>query len=61
MSESTKNYPIEFDRWIREKDLMCINGIWQIFQDEEKDWTPFADTIEELFEMFKKETGYKDA
>jgi hypothetical protein len=56
MIEATKNYPVEFDKWIRKKDLMCIDGKWEIFQDEEKDWTPLADTIEELYQIYLKET-----
>ena len=57
--EQNKRYPIEFDKWIKKKDLMFINGIWQIFHDEEKDWTPFADTIEELYQIYLKEKETK--
>ena len=53
--QTRNKYPKEFHAWVKEKDLMFINGIWQIFHDEEKDWTPLADTIEELYQIYLKE------
>lgn len=55
MDLDKKKYPVEFDKWIKEKDLMLIKGKWEIFQEKEKDWTPFADTNEELYQIYLKE------
>lgn len=60
MIKSGKLYPAEFHQWIAKGGYRVIDGKWWTWPDEEKGYIWICDTTEQLYEIFLRETEYKE-